>query len=349
VYVADRENERVVRLWGDGSFLAELGGTAATGGAQFNGAGSVAVTPATGDLYVADTNHNRVLVYDSAGRLLARWGAGGGDGAAGSEAGQFNQPAAVAVAPSTAAAAGEVYVADRANNRIVALSPSGATVRQWGSPGGGDGRFSSPAGVAVDGAGRVYVVDGENNRVQVFDADGRFLAKWGYRGSEPGEFSQPTAIAVGCDGEVYVADTNNNRVQRFNALSPAATGCLAAADWPPPLDVAPVVRVSLARRAGVLARRALALTIGCTRRCRVLVTAKLSPPGRRGTVKLIAAARSLPRGLTGLIRLRVSPTALGRLRRALGRRTAMTAHVQIVAAGPTGRRTSLARTYAVAR
>src|SRR5262249_11099825 len=197
---------------------------------------------------------------------------------AGSAAGQFNQPAAVAVAPSGAgAAAGDVYVADRGNDRIVALSPSGATVRQWGSRGSGDGRFSSPVGVTVDGAGRVYVVDREDNRVQVFDSGGHFLAKWGYRGSEPGEFSQPTAIAVDCAGEVYVADANNNRVQRFTPLSPAPTGCLAAAAWPPPLDVAPVVRVRLARRVGVLARRALALTIGCARRCRVLVTAKLSP------------------------------------------------------------------------
>jgi DNA-binding beta-propeller fold protein YncE len=350
VYVADRENERVLRLWGDGSFLAELGGPTAIGGAQFDGAGSVAVAPATGDVYVADTNHNRVLVYDPGGLLLARWGAGGGNGAAGSDAGQFNQPVAVAVAPSTAgAAAGDVFVADRANNRIVALSPSGATVRQWGSRGSGDGRFSSPAGVTVDGAGRVYVVDGENNRVQVFGSNGRFLAKWGYRGSEPGEFSQPTAIAVDCAGEVYVADTNNNRVQRFNLLSPAPTGCLAAADWPPPLNVAPVVRVSLARRVGVLARRALALTIGCARGCRVFVTAKLSPPGRRGAVKLIAAARALPGGLVGHVRLRIGPAALRRLRRELGPRTGMTARVRIVASGPTGRRTTLGRTYAVAR
>jgi hypothetical protein len=51
----------------------------------------------------------------------------------------------------------------------------------------------------------------------------------------------------------------------------------------------------------------------------------------------------------GQVRLRVGPAALRRLRRALGRRTGMTARVQIVAAGPTGRRTSLVRTYAVAR
>jgi len=113
--------------------------------------------------------------------------------------------------------------------------------------------------------------------------------------------------------------------------------------------VAPVVHVSLPRRTGVLARRALALTVDCQRGCRVLVTARLSPAGHRGTVKLIAAARALPRGLTGHVRLRVSPGALGRLRRALGQRAGMTAYVNIVAAGPTGRRTRLARAYAVAR
>jgi hypothetical protein len=124
---------------------------------------------------------------------------------------------------------------------------------------------------------------------------------------------------------------------------------LPAADWPPPLDVPPVVRVSLARRAGVIARRTLALTIGCARGCRVLVTGRLSPPGRRGTVKLIAAASALPSGRAAHITLRVSPAALGRLRRALGHSSRMTAQVHIIAAGPTGRRTILARTYSVAR
>ena len=66
-------------------------------------------------------------------------------------------------------------------------------------------------------------------------------------------------------------------------------------------------------------------------------------------MSLLAAARSLPRGPAGHVGLRVSPAALRRLRRALGQHARMTAHVQVVAAGPTGRRTTLAPTYAVAR
>jgi hypothetical protein len=66
-------------------------------------------------------------------------------------------------------------------------------------------------------------------------------------------------------------------------------------------------------------------------------------------VPLVAAARPLAATRTGHLRLRVGPSALQRLRRTLGRQTAMTAHVRIVAAGPTGRRTTANETYTVTR
>jgi tripartite motif-containing protein 71 len=344
VYVADQGNERLVHLWGDATYLSEVGGPADVGGAQLTGAGSVAVAAGSGDTYVADAGHNRILVYGPEGMLLARWGAGGGDGTAGSGTGEFNHPLSVAVD-----AAGEVYVADTYNNRMVKLAPDGGVLGEWGSAGSGDGHFHGPSGVAVDGVGDVYVLDGENNRVEAFDANGRFLARWGQRGPGLGEFSKPVGLAVGCNGDVYVADTNNNRVQRFAPSSPAPTVCLTPGGWPPPLDVAPVVQLTLPRTGAVLARRALALALSCQRGCKVLVTATLSPRGRRGAVRLIAAARALPPALTGHVRLRISPPALRRLRRALGKRSAMTARVSVVAAGPTGRRTFLSRTFLVSR
>jgi len=242
-----------------------------------------------------------------------------------------------------------VYVADSGNSRIVKLSPGGTVLSEFGSRGTTDGRFHDPIGVAVDGVGNVYVLDYENDRVEEFDPNGRFVAKWGERGVGLGEFSQPRAIAVGCNGDVYVADTNNNRVERFDLVAAAPTGCVAPGTWPPPLDVAPTLHVSLPRRAGVLARRALSLSISCTRGCKILVTATLSPAGRPGAVKLQAVARKLPPALAGHVRLSLGPTALRRLRRELGRHTRLTARVRIVAVGPTGRRTTLARTYAVTR
>ncbi|HEX3910006.1 MAG TPA: NHL repeat-containing protein [Solirubrobacteraceae bacterium] len=348
VYVADQGNERIVHLWGDGTYLSEIGGAGNIGGAQLNGADAVAVAPHSGRTYVADAGHNRVLVYGREGKLLARWGAGGGGGAASNAPGAFNHPSGVAV---SSVAPGEeiIFVADKGNDRIVKLDANGNVLREWGSRGGGDGRFHAPAGVAVDGAGNVFALDSENNRVEQFGPDGRFISKWGFRGTGLGDFSQPSAIGVDCAGSVYVADTNNNRVERFNMADPAPSGCEPAGTWPPPLDVAPVLRIGLPRSGGVLARHALALSVSCERGCKILVSGALSVPRRGGAVALVAAARSLPRAKAGHVRLRLGPKGLRRLKHALGRHRGMTARVRIVAVGPTGRRTTATRTYAVSR
>ncbi len=350
VYVADEGSERIVRMWGDGTYLSELGGLGSIGGAQLNGADAVAVAPRSGRLYVADAGHNRVLVYGAEGKLLARWGAGGGNGAAGNAVGSFNHPSGVAVS-SVAPNEEDIYVADKGNDRIVKLNANGNVLRQWGGRGGGDGRFHAPSGVAINSVGDVYAVDSENNRVQQFTSEGHFVAKWGFRGTGLGDFSQPTAIAVDCTGSVYVADTNNNRVERFNPVDPPPSNCAPLGSWPPPLDVPPVLKIGLPRASGVLARRALALSVSCERGCKILVSATLSALDKRKlkTVTLAAVARSLPRATAGHVRLRLSASGLRALQRSLGHGRTMTARVRIVAAGPTGRRTTATRTYRVTR
>jgi tripartite motif-containing protein 71 len=345
VFVADRGNGRLLRFWGDQTYLQEIGGPADRGGAQLSNPSSVALSPATGETYLADSGHNRILLYGPEGTLRARWGAGEGNGAPGGAPGAFDHPQALAIDR-----AGEVYVADTGNDRVVKLSAEGAVLGEWGTRGSGDGHFRSPTGIGVDAAGVVYVLDGENNRVQVFSAGGRFLARWGTRGIGVGQFSQPGALAVGCEGDVYVADTNNNRIERFEPLSPAGTGCLAPGAWPPPLDVAPVLRVRLLRSTGVLARAGLSMTIACQRGCKTLVTATLAPYARgRRAVPLLGVARALPPARAGHVRLRVGRSAIGRLRRELGARHGLRARVTIIAEGPTGRRTTMHRTYLVAR
>ncbi|TMA57524.1 MAG: hypothetical protein E6J75_07440, partial [Deltaproteobacteria bacterium] len=85
----------------------------------------------------------------------------------------------------------------------------------WGSLGSGDGEFSQPSGVAVDGSGNVFVADTGNNRIQEFTNTGTFLAKWGTTGSGDGEFFAPYGVGVDTSGNIFVADTNNNRIQKF--------------------------------------------------------------------------------------------------------------------------------------
>ena len=70
--------------------------------------------------------------------FVTKWGTPGeGDG-------EFNRPAAVAVASD-----GSVYVSDWFNHRIQKFTSEGVFVSKWGTEGTGDGQFIQPATVAV--------------------------------------------------------------------------------------------------------------------------------------------------------------------------------------------------------
>lgn len=133
-----------------------------------------------------------------------------GWGSAGSGNGEFSAPSDVAVDQ-----AGNVYVADFANNRIQKFGPDGNFLLGWGTAGTADGEFQRPYSVAVDEANNVYVADSDNNRIQKFSSGGTFIATWGSFGYGNGGFNFPCGIAVGPDGFVYVSDTLNYRVQKF--------------------------------------------------------------------------------------------------------------------------------------
>ena len=47
-------------------------------------------------------------------------------------------------------------------------SPHVKFLRKWGIRGSGDGEFSQPQGLAIDGDGDVYVSDQRNHRILVF-------------------------------------------------------------------------------------------------------------------------------------------------------------------------------------
>lgn len=157
---------------------------------------------ADGVLYAADAERGAILRYRADGSRLPDWTG-------------FARP--VAVAPTTSAVYGTVYVADYLSDRITALNSDGTVARVWGRHGKGAGEFDAPSGVAVDRRGNVYVTDFYNHRVQQFTTGGKFVREWGSPGRRSGEFRYPTGIAVAPSGDILVADGFNNRVQRFTA------------------------------------------------------------------------------------------------------------------------------------
>jgi tripartite motif-containing protein 71 len=178
---------------GDGQFLYPVG---------------IAVD-ASGNVYVADSNNNRIEKFTSSGAFITKWGVRGAGN------GQFYIPTGVAVGDS-----GNVYVADSYNMRIQKFTSSGTYLSQWGKVGNsgssGDGEFSLATGVATDKNGNVYVADRYNYRIQVFTGSGAFIRKWGSYGDGNGQFNDPFGVAVDANGNVYVADQEyNHRIQVF--------------------------------------------------------------------------------------------------------------------------------------
>jgi DNA-binding beta-propeller fold protein YncE len=253
-------------------------GAPGSGPGQFAFPSSVAID-ASGTVYVADSENDRIQRFTEGGAVLGTWGT------TGTGPGQFSTPEAIAVdasgnvyvvdkgnhrvqkfsttgtvvsqwgsqgsgvgqleAPEGIAtdAAGNVYVADAGNNRIEKFTGAGAFVVNWGSAGKADGQFNSPNGVSVDPAGNVYVSDSGNDRIQKFTSSGAFLAKWGKTGDDAGEFDFPVAVAAGVAGRVYVADAVNDRVEVFNGsgkfLSEWGTTGKASGQFDSPVAIAP--------------------------------------------------------------------------------------------------------------
>jgi uncharacterized protein (TIGR03437 family) len=133
--------------------------------------------------------------------------AGGGDPAHGDQADAkqalLNHPSGVAVD-----LAGNLYIADRDNNRVRRVSPSGiiTTVAGTGAAGNsGDGlpatiaTLNGPSAVSVDSSGAVYITDTGNHRVRKFALDGTLQAVVGA--------GSPAYTIAGPAGDLYIADT----------------------------------------------------------------------------------------------------------------------------------------------
>jgi sugar lactone lactonase YvrE len=96
--------------------------------------------------------------------------------------------------------AGNVYITDTGNNRVVDVSAGSGTQTTIGTG------FNAPQGVAVDGAGNVYIADTGNNQVVEVRAGGGTQTTIGTG------FNGPRGVAVDGAGNIYVADTGNNQI-----------------------------------------------------------------------------------------------------------------------------------------
>jgi len=243
VFVANTANP--TNSWTLGYFAfdtATISAWAGTGPAGYSGDGGAGTAAqinqpaqmaldASGNLYIADISNNRIRKVTSGGTISTFAGTGtasfSGDGGAATSA-TLNGPRGVAVD-----AAGVVYIADSANNRIRKVTVGGviSTIAGTGTAGNsGDGgaatsaQLNTPRGVAVDTSGNIYVADTGSNRIRRITSGGVISTAAGtgtnsYSGdggaATSATISGPYDLAVDGSGCVYLADTGNNRIRKF--------------------------------------------------------------------------------------------------------------------------------------
>jgi DNA-binding beta-propeller fold protein YncE len=160
------------------------------------------------NVYVTDIYNCRVVKFTTGGLYLGQWGSPGTGN------GQLETPTGIAVDSSNNVYVAD-YVPDSNSYRIKKFDGNGNYLTQWGSPGSGNGQFSSISGIAVDTSQNVYVADTYNSRVEKFTSNGTYLTQWGSIGTGNGHFSAPLGIALDSGNNVYVSDNGNGRIEKF--------------------------------------------------------------------------------------------------------------------------------------
>lgn len=167
-----------------------------------------------GNVYVTDGVDNRVVVYDSLGKLVRSFGsAGSGPGQFDFQSNTYEGPgislATLAVDPRT----GDVYVAE--TQRVQRFDADGRFEASLGASGLGNGQFLRVIGLTVDSAGSLYTVEDRPvtlGRVQKFDDAGHFLTTFGR-----GQIMDSGGVAVDAAGHVLVTDDAADVIDVFGA------------------------------------------------------------------------------------------------------------------------------------
>ena len=164
----------------------------------------------SGNLWVTDTGHGRIVIYTPQGEYLREIGApynaetlGRGGGSA-----EFSEPVGIDIAPN-----GEIVVADMWNARVQILDPSGAYLREFPVPGwGGPDPLDKPY-LRVLRDGRIALSLPSLGQVRIYSPTGVLLDTIAPL-EEP--LRSPYGIVETVDGKLWIVEGGAARVRLFD-------------------------------------------------------------------------------------------------------------------------------------
>jgi sugar lactone lactonase YvrE len=251
LYIADAVNNVIRKVTAATGTITTVAGAAGQGG--FGGDGGPATSAllgqpegvavdSAGNLYIGDTNNQRIRFVSAAtGQITTIAGNGtvgfSGDGGTATSA-ELSFPDGVAVN-----SAGNLYIADSLNNviRLVSAGTGTITTIAGNSTAGfsGDGgvptsaELNAPDGVAVDSGGNLYITDSGNNRIRFVSAATGLITTIagngtaGFSGDNgaatSAELNGPGDAVVDSAGNLYIADLVNNRIRFVSAATGTIT------------------------------------------------------------------------------------------------------------------------------
>ena len=195
---------------------------------------------ASGNLYIADTNNDRVRKVNTSGAITTVAGGYIGDGNPATSASlklQYQTPGLFVDG------AGNLYIPDSGNNRVRRVNTAGviATVAGGGAAGWptfGDGgpataaTLTYPSSVFLDGSGNLYISESGYSRIRKVSPSGTIITvagggpygTLGDGGPATGAtLSYPTGVFVDTSGNLYIADSNNHRIRMVNTSGVIST------------------------------------------------------------------------------------------------------------------------------
>jgi len=199
VYVADTDNDRLVRLKYENTRLTWV----STIDSGLDAPRDVAIDT-RGRVYVADSGNNRIVVFDSLGALVTTWTA------------DIEGPTGICVMDP-----GADYN-DFGLNAAVVIDRGRTRISQFSLEDGQQRRMVDMRRIGIDQAGfaycaydrhgNVYVTDQVNSQIHLFDPDLKYIVSFGRQGVEGTTFDSPTGIAIWRRfGQVFVSEADGGQ------------------------------------------------------------------------------------------------------------------------------------------